>query len=51
LREFLPDFSRLADVITVIDVPGSSSGEILKVLMNADRDEAVGMLIELRKTT
>jgi len=44
LGEFLPDFSRLSEVVTVIDVPGSADGEILKVLLNADKDQAVAML-------
>ncbi len=49
LGEFLPDFSRLSDVVSVINVPGSADGDILKVLMNADKDEAVGMLSEPTK--
>ena len=31
-------------VVRVIDVPGVTDGQVLRVLMNADLDEAVGML-------
>ncbi|MDM7913761.1 MAG: PEP/pyruvate-binding domain-containing protein, partial [Candidatus Eisenbacteria bacterium] len=45
LTNFLPEFAHLSDVIHVIDVPQSAGGMILKVLMNADLDEAVGVLM------
>jgi len=44
LAELLPEFSELADVVRVIDVPASTDGHVLRVLMNADLDEAVGYL-------
>jgi predicted nucleotidyltransferase len=44
LPDILPEFAHLAGVIKVIDVPSSSNGMILRVLMNADLDEALGML-------
>jgi hypothetical protein len=44
LPELLPDFARLADTVRVIDVPRATEGQVLKVLMNADLDEAVGFL-------
>jgi predicted nucleotidyltransferase len=44
LPDILPEFISLKDVIKVIDVPGSSDGQILKVLMNADLDEALAVL-------
>ena len=42
--ELLPEYEHLQDVIRVIDVPSVADGQILKVLMNADLDEAVGIL-------
>ena len=44
LQELLPEFSHLADTLRVIDVPLETGGLILRVLMNADLDEAVGFL-------
>jgi len=40
----LPEFRHLADVVRVIDVPATTGGQVLRVLMNADLDEAVGVL-------
>ncbi len=42
--DVLPEFEQLRDVIRLIDVPRSSSGQVLQVLMNADLDYAVAML-------
>ena len=44
LGELLPDYSHLEQTIKVIDLPNSTDGLILKVLINAELDEAVGML-------
>ena len=44
LARLLPEFAHLADAVRVIDVPGSTGGQVLRVLMNADLDEAVGVL-------
>jgi predicted nucleotidyltransferase len=44
LPEILPEYAYLQNVIKVIDVPASTGGLVLKVLMNADLDEAIGML-------
>jgi pyruvate, water dikinase len=46
LRDLLPEFEPLADVLRVIDVPRATGGQILRVLMNADLDEAVALLDE-----
>jgi len=46
LSEMLPDYSHQQDTVRVIDIAGNTGGLILKVLMNADLDEAVGMLAE-----
>ena len=43
LGDLLPEYASLSDTIRVIDVPRSSDGLILRVLMNADMDEAVGI--------
>ena len=44
LRELLPEFAHLEDALRVIDVPLETGGLILRVLMNADLDQAVGFL-------
>ena len=44
LPGILPEFASLADAVRVIDVPRSAGGRVLRVLMNADRDEAMGLL-------
>ena len=43
LPQILPEFSDLADVIKVVDIPQSQGGMVLRVLMNADRDVALGI--------
>ena len=40
----LPEFIHLADTIHVIDVPKSANGKVLRVLMNADLNEAIAFL-------
>ncbi|MDH7515401.1 MAG: PEP/pyruvate-binding domain-containing protein [Bacteroidota bacterium] len=44
LADILPEFAYLADTIRVIDVPKCTDGMILRILMNADLEEAVGYL-------
>jgi predicted nucleotidyltransferase len=44
LPELLPEAAELAETIRVIDIQEETRGSILKVLMNADLDEAVGVL-------
>jgi hypothetical protein len=44
LAELLPEYERLSDVIHVIDVPDVTDGQILRILLNADLEEAVGVL-------
>ena len=44
LRELLPEFAHLASTIRVIDVPRHAGGQVLRVLMNADQDQAVAFL-------
>jgi hypothetical protein len=44
LEEMLPEFGHLTDALRVIDVPRETSGLILRVLMNADLDQAIAFL-------
>jgi len=44
LPRLLPQYARLSEVIRVIDVPAATGGRVLRVLMNADLDRAVGIL-------
>lgn len=46
LKDLLPEYEYLESTIKVIDVPSVTNGSILKVLMNADIDEAVAYLSE-----
>jgi hypothetical protein len=43
LPRLLPEFAGLARVLRVIDVPRATEGLVLRVLMNADLEEAVGL--------
>lgn len=44
LPELIPELAHLADAVRVIDVPKASGGLMLRVLMNGDLDEAMGLL-------
>jgi hypothetical protein len=44
LPHLLPDERQWSDVVTVIDVPSVSQGRLLEVVMDGDRDEALGYL-------
>lgn len=44
LPELLPEFLQIADAVRVIDIPQANQGLVLRVLMNGELDEAVGML-------
>jgi len=44
LPEILPEYADLADTVRAIDVPHAADGRVLRVLMNADLDEAIGIL-------
>ena len=46
LPGLLPDFKHLADVVRVIDVPATREGLHLRVLMNGESEEAIGVLCE-----
>ena len=44
LQELLPEFAHLADTLRVIDVTLETDGLVLRVLMNADLEQAIGFL-------
>ncbi len=44
LADIAPEFSHLSEYVRVIDVPKSTNGYVLRILMNADLDEALGVL-------
>ncbi len=44
LGQVVPEFARLSEVLRVIDVPRETNGLTLRVLMNADLEEAVAFL-------
>ncbi len=46
LTDVAPESAHLADYVRVIDVPKSAKSRVLRVLMNADLDEAVGILAQ-----
>jgi predicted nucleotidyltransferase len=44
LEKLAPSYAHLREVIRVVDVPAETRGRVLKVMMNADLDEAVALL-------
>jgi len=44
LQDMLPEFAHLRDTLRVIDVPSETGGLILRVVMNADLEQAVAYL-------
>lgn len=44
LGDLVPEYSHLEDTVRVIDISAAADGKILRILMNADLDEAVGVL-------
>ncbi len=44
LTDLIPEFEYIRDIVKVIDVGASTGGLILKVLMNSDQEQAVGIL-------
>ncbi len=45
LASLAPEFAHLGDVVRVVDVPKSQPGMVLRVLMNADEERAVGIFV------
>jgi len=46
LKDILPDFAHLEKIIRVIDVKSTSSGQVVQVLMNAEKNKAIAILTE-----
>ncbi|HAV23956.1 MAG TPA: pyruvate, phosphate dikinase [Bacteroidetes bacterium] len=46
LKDLLPDMAQLESIVRVIDVPASTNGLVVSILMNGETDEAVGLLGE-----
>ena len=46
LNEILPEFEHLQDTVKVIDVPKSTNGSILRVLLNSDQDIGIAYLTD-----
>jgi len=46
LTDVAPEFAHLTDVVRVIDVEASTGGKVVRVLLNAELDEAVAVLTE-----
>jgi pyruvate,water dikinase len=46
LPTLLPEFADLDDTLRVIDVPATTDGRVLRVLLNADLDEALAMIAD-----
>jgi pyruvate,water dikinase len=44
LKDLAPSYAHLEHVLRVIDVPACTGGKVLKIFMNADSNEAVGIL-------
>ncbi len=42
--KMLPDFKHIKDVVRVIDVAATTNGQIMQILMNAEKNKAVGIL-------
>ena len=51
LVAMLPEFAHLSETLRVIDVPRETGGQILRVLMNADIDQAVAFLAPPQKVS
>jgi len=51
LPEVAPDFAGLKDTLRLIEVPGCASGQVLCIYMNADLDEAMGILARPSQVT
>jgi hypothetical protein len=49
LGELVPELADLSDVVQVIDVPATSGGLVLRVLMDGEQDEALAFLAPPRK--
>jgi hypothetical protein len=46
LIDLLPKYEHLSDVIRVIDVSSSTGGKMLQILMNAEKEQALAILVD-----
>lgn len=46
LASLVPEMGGLSAVLRVIDIPAATGGRVLRILMNGDLDEAVGLLAQ-----
>jgi pyruvate,water dikinase len=46
LPDLVPEFADLADALRVIDVPEATGGKVLRVLMNAEREQAMALFTD-----
>lgn len=44
--DMLPNFEHIGDVVKVIDIPATTNGQIMQILMNAEKNKAVGILTQ-----
>ncbi len=44
LKDIVPEYEYLSHTLRIIDVPASTQGQFLRILTNADQDQAVGFL-------
>jgi pyruvate, water dikinase len=50
LKDVLPEFEHLSDTLHLIDVPSVTGGQVLRVLMNSDLDQAVAYIAPPQQT-
>ena len=46
LPDVIPEFASLADTVHLIDIPETTGGQVLQLLMNAELNEALGILTD-----
>jgi pyruvate,water dikinase len=46
LTDLLPEYAAFAETIRVIDLAGSADNQVLQILMNGERDEAIAILTQ-----
>ena len=45
LTDLLPEYGHLSNVIRVIDIQAAAGGKTLQILMNAEKEQAVAILM------
>jgi hypothetical protein len=51
LPDILPEYDSLSEIVKVIDVAANAEGKVLRIFMNADLDEAIGLLAQPSRQT